>query len=362
MCSSGLFRSYLVLCLCAAVFIMLPHDLIAADENHGGITEYEIVSKAPMVIGKSDRTTSYFMNINVYSDPDLNLHSYSTYSIDYTNKENRLLEKELFQMVGTALAEGDSTGHLVRSDENPDILITMDFYTGKKEQYVPPKTVLTTGIQNVWTYDWGWGHNTPVPITQSHTTEGYTNVSYYRNIRLNFLDFKQLSIGEELEVPPLIWVGEVDSEGSSSDIRTVAPVILDQLLSEYPEKSGRVMHQRQVRKTRYGSIGVAVDPKDNRIVKYIEPGSPAAAAGLQVGDKLLRFINGRSKDHAKVGKDVLDVKINKRNPRSSWMTSGYYWDIIMNTKPDEVELMIKRAGVRSSISVHVTPVVKEYLW
>lgn len=78
MCSSGLFRSYHVLCLCAAVLIMLPHDVIAADENHCGLTEYEIVSKAPMVIGKSGRTTSYFMNINVYSDPDLNLHSYST--------------------------------------------------------------------------------------------------------------------------------------------------------------------------------------------------------------------------------------------------------------------------------------------
>jgi len=154
------------------------------------------------------RTNTYQMNLKVYSDPDVDLSSYRTYSIDYTNLDNRLLENQLFQVVGAYfwVREKDfpQSHLLVKSDENPDVLITMDFYTRKREEYIPPKTVVTTRVENVWSSNlFGWGGYAPVPITESQTTQGYTNVSYYRNIRLNFLDFKKLSGEEALEVPPL---------------------------------------------------------------------------------------------------------------------------------------------------------------
>ncbi|MCK4648461.1 DUF4136 domain-containing protein, partial [bacterium] len=151
-------------------------------------------------------TLHYVMNIKAYKDPDKNLSSYKTFAIDYTDKKNPLLEKELFKMVETALTEGIYEGFekgLTHSEDNPDILITMNFYTGKKEEYTPPETVITTRVAAGWTsgfigQSWYGGYE-PVPITESHTKPGYTKVSYYRNIRLNFLDYSELKSGKKLK-------------------------------------------------------------------------------------------------------------------------------------------------------------------
>ena len=298
---------------------------------------------------KVPQTTTYQMNIMVYSDPDIDLSSYRTYSIDYTNVDNRLLEKQLFQIVESVFSKEIESPQLIRSDENPDILITMDFYTGKREEYVPPKTVVTTRVENVWSSAlFDWGGYTPVPITESHTTQGYTNVSYYRNTRLNFLDFKQLNGEKTLEVPPLIWVGEVESEGYSSDIRVIAPVVLNQLLSEFSKKSGRTMTGRIQFKTTYGYIGISVDSKDRSIIVGVDPGSPAERVGINVGDKLLTVNKKKVSKGPKIVNDILDAP--------------YFKYVISNSGNRNVSLVVKSADRKKKYKVEITPIVKSQEW
>ncbi len=345
--------------VCATILIFMSSTLSAADGTSHALEEWQLASQDWQQVipflgdAKVPRTVVYNMNIKTYSDPDVDLSSYRTYSIDYTNIENRLLEKELFQVVGAYYwmkgKDFPQSHLLVRSDETPDILITMDFYTGKREEYVPPKTVVTTRVENVWSSSlFGWGGYTPVPITESHTTQGYTTVSYYRNIRLNFLDFKKLSSEEALEVPPLIWVGEVESEGYSSDIRLIAPVVLNQLLSEFPEKSGRTMTKRRQFKTTYGHIGIAVDSEDRRIIVGVDPDSPAERAGLKAGDKLLTI---NKKKVSKGPKLVIDIT-----------TAPYFEYIISNPGNKSVSLLVKSAERKKKYKVEVTPIVTSQQW
>ena len=238
----------------------------------------------------------------------------------------------------------------MESDENPDVLITMDFYTWKMEEYVPPKTVVTTRVENVWSSSmFGWGGYSPVPITESHTTQGYTNVSYYRNIRLNFLDFEKLSGEEELEVPPLIWVGEIESEGYSSDIRDIARVVLVQLLLEFPEKSGRTMTGRRQFETTYGYIGISVDSQDRRIIVGVDPDSPAERAGLKAGDKLLT---------------VNKEKVSKGPPKiiSDIIEASYFKYVISNPGNKSISLVVKSAERKKKYTVAVTPIVTSQQW
>jgi hypothetical protein len=179
----------------------------------------------------SPHNYDYTPTLHIYKDPDKDVSSYRTYAFDYTSKDNPLLEKELFKMLDGILAKNG----LKRDNDNPDILLTMSFYVGRKEAYIPPQTITTTRVENIWSTGMiGMtltGYNTPVPITETQTTAGYTKVSYYKNIRLNFLDYSKIKSGEKLKAPPLVYMAEGDQEGESSDIRDEAPVMLDMLVN-----------------------------------------------------------------------------------------------------------------------------------
>lgn len=407
--------------------------------------------------GEMPKSNRYVMDVTVYADPDKDLSLYKTFAFDYTNKENRLLEKELFKMVETELIQGlywttakryfvgvgielsgtadgrafnidkvfegtpaksaglkpgdnivevngksvsgmtaeeilaeiksegkpgtdvDITvtregyaeklyfnitletiyiGGLTYSEDNPDILITMNFYTGKKEEFVPPETVETTRYEYVWPTNFSAGEEVwlgdltgallnPEPITESHTKPGYTKVSYYRNIRLNFLDYSELESGEELEVPPLIWVGEAESEGSSSDIRDVAPVLLSELLGEFPSKTEKESTRKRYLTT-YGSIGIGLDKNDLRIIRKVIPGLPGEKAGLRVGDKILK-IDGKK------------MKKNTKYVKNDFFNNIYYSNILGNPGYREVELEVESPDPKTKRTVVILPEEKTTL-
>jgi len=353
---SKFFDNIAFLFIFSTILAIVWNTSSAAEDSSYPLEEWQVAKqdwgKVSPLLGdvKVPTTIQYQMNIKVYSDPDIDYSSYRTYSIDYTNKENRLLEKGLFKILESAISYRMGTRELVRSDEDPDILITMDFYTGRKEEYVPPATVVTTRVEQVWSSSlFGWSGYTPVPITESQTTQGQTNVWYYRNIRLNFLDFKKLSSEEELDVPPLIWIGEVESEGSSSDIRDIAFVVLNQLLSEFPEPSGRKMTNRIQFKTTYGHIGISVDSKDRRKIVGVAPDSPAERAGVKAGDKLLT---------------VNKKKISKGPPKyiTDIIAAPYFKYVISNPGNNNVSLLIKSAERKKKYKVEILPIVTWQEW
>lgn len=310
----------------------------------------EPIDEWNLAMVEMQNTTSYVMNIKAYKDPDKDLSSYKTFTFDYTCKENPLLEKELFKTVETILTEGiyGSKGRgLKHSKENPDLLITMNFYTGKKEEYTPPETIVTTRIKQVWTSGHiGFtmaGRYENVPITESHTKPGYTKVSYYRNIRLNFLDYSKLTSGKKLEIPPLVWIGEVDNEGSFSDIRAVAPVLLYELLGEFPAKTG-IKTIRKDYLTTYGSIGVKLDEKDIWLIREVLPGSPAEKAGLKEGNIILK----------------VDGKVLKG--LAHFVPNPYCSGVSSNLEGKEVEFEVWCPTSKTKRTVRLIPEKKTRLW
>jgi hypothetical protein len=274
------------------------------------------------------------VNVKVYRDTEELLAGYKTFNFDYTNKTNPLLEKELFQQLEKALR----VKGLTRVKENPQVLISMDFFIGKREQYTPPTTVTSTELQTVWNSGFiGWdmmGSSSQVPVTSSKTTPGYTTISYYSNIRLNFLNYAKLIEKVKPTVPPLIWMGEADNEGTNPDIRGIAPTMLGELASEFPGQTGKPL-TRYVRLFNYGGIGLGFDPRNWRVVRYIEPASPAAAAGIKPGDVLVK-INGESTEDWST--DAAWTAINPANYR---LGDPYFKYILSNRGDVDVEMVIK---------------------
>lgn len=83
------------------------------------------------------------------------------------------------------------------------------------------------------------------PIKQ----EGYTATAFYRNISIHIADYKSYLTTGKLD---FIWEGNVDSNGSNSDLLTVAPYLIDGLLDEFPYRSGKP-NRRRVFMDRYNN-------------------------------------------------------------------------------------------------------------
>lgn len=289
------------------------------------------------------------INIKTYKDTEESLANYKTYNFDYTNKTNPLLEKELFGQLEKVLH-----GHgLTRTEKNPQITVSMDFFIGKKEQYTPPTTVTNTELKTVWNfaslgYSYG-GFTSEVPVTSSHTTPGYTTITYYTNIRLNFLNHSKLVKGIKLETPPLIWIGEADSEGVESDIRGIAPVMFGELMGEFPEKSSKGP-KRYASRCRYGGLGLGFATTDWRLVRFVEPFSVAAVHGIKAGDIIMKVNSERAEINwaAKGARYLKNIKLFR--PKDP-----YFKYVLSNRGDMDVELVIKSAETGKMVALKMRP-------
>ncbi|MFA6006881.1 MAG: PDZ domain-containing protein [Candidatus Paceibacterota bacterium] len=288
------------------------------------------------------------INVRTYRDTDEPLADYKTFDFDYTNKTNPLLEKELFRDLEKILLSQGMT----RAKKNPQTVISMDFFSGKKEQYTPPTTITSTEVKYDWNIvtlgdSWG-GMTSAVPITSSRTTPGYTTTTFYSNIRLNFLNHAKLASGKKLEIPPMIWMGEADNEGLDPDIRGIAPVMLAELIGEFPEKSDK-SPKRRVCRSRYSGLGLGFGPKDWRLINHVEPHSVAAENGINPGDFILK-INGKN-----VGNWPVYNRSYTGDPARYRAKDPYFQDVLANKKNSEVELVIKSAETGKKITVKMRP-------
>lgn len=326
-----------------------------------GLSNFSYTSEASIVGAIADRAWDFNshdfpivlptqeINIRTYKDADELLGNFKTYNFDYTNKTNPLLEKELFgQLEKVLLSRG-----IMRVEKNPQITISMDFFIGKKEQYTPPTTVSNTELRTVWNYGMiGWtpgGFASSIPVTSSHTVPGYTTITYYTNIRLNFLNHAKLAEGVKLETPPLIWIGEADSEGIESDIRGIAPVMFGELIREFPEKSEK-SPKRYASRCRYSGLGIGFATTDWRLVRFVEPFSVAASHGIKPGDIIMK-VNGERAEINWVAKGSQYLK----NVNLFRAKDPYFKYVLSNHGDTEVELVIKSAETGKTVTLKIRP-------
>lgn len=197
------------------------------------------------LLGQGCASSFIDMNVKAYSDPEKSpptARSFTVVPLGLTMKDP-LLEKELLFLVKQRLlAKG-----LVYDEQKPDVLVALVGYIGPFERYVPPSTFYwpmpssTSSTTNVL----GTVGSTSVSGTSTTTSsgtkyvpitrQGYTVTQYYRNIQV--VMGERALTGGEAKVD-VVWSGEVDSSGGSADLVVVAPTLLDQLLAEFPRRTG----------------------------------------------------------------------------------------------------------------------------
>ena len=176
------------------------------------------------------------INLNVYSDFEVNFLNYYTFDFEYTDTENPPQEKRLSQIIGNKL---ENMG-LKRDTKNPDILIFLSAYVGKKEQYVPPTQQITTRHNVAWNI-WTGLHNRQ--YIESKQVGDYTRTTYLHSLKVAFLDANRAK--KASKTPPIIWQGECDQEFTDKNIEAFTQKVFTEMINLF----SNAVKSSKIRKT-----------------------------------------------------------------------------------------------------------------
>ncbi|MDR1198211.1 MAG: DUF4136 domain-containing protein [Prevotellaceae bacterium] len=214
------------------------------------------------------------------SDREIDFFNYRTFDFEYTSQKQPLEEKNLAAVVEKIL---ESKG-LTRDRENPDMLVLLDFFSDKKEQYIPPTEQIQTRYRthyNVFTKR----YESRQYISSS--TEGdYTKTEYLTSLDIIFMDAKKAKDGNS-NVPPVIW------SASYENISYNKPVILSEAQNCYPVMLNFYPFVGWQYDFAYCDWGIYVDTKYSKTIAKVLPNSFAEKIGLQKDDiiQLINFVN-----------------------------------------------------------------------
>lgn len=174
------------------------------------------------------------VDVRSYSDPTKinELAQLKNFSLTSAYPSNLLLEKELLYLLKNMLV---SKGY-VYNEEHPDFFVSVNFI-------IDTVQIQETELVTV---------HTPGPISRKTGLIGTDKSTYYGEIttepeQTDIIPIERTIIGyhklitvyfESPKGAPL-WKGEVESTDRTSDLLVVAPTLLDELLAEFPYKTGK---------------------------------------------------------------------------------------------------------------------------
>lgn len=218
--------------------------------------------------------------ITTLADNSIDILDSISFDFDYSSQVDPLMEKTLLNKLENHLVKLG----LKRNTENPDILILINFYSGQKDNYVPPQQITSTKIKTY--FNWYWGY-IPVPVTDSKTISGYTETNYLINISLKFLDANKI---ENSKLPPVVWSGAYSEVGSKKVfISDAADDIYKILLYQFPLTTFENAENVVIDNFTYTGL---IFNKDNmNQIADVIPGSSADKAGIRKGDII--YLHGK---------------------------------------------------------------------
>jgi len=240
---------------------------------------------------RSKKTTNQAANSYANStmrDPEAQFENYNTFDFEFTNQTEPLLEKKLASTLESCIVQRG----LKRDRENPDLLVFINFFSGNEKQYIPPTQKISTRYQfgyDIWS---GWGNKQYV---ESQQVGGYTQVNYFATMKLAFMDAQKAK--QQVKTPPIVWQSEMNGSFMSAvDLQAIAYNVYSGMLEHFPVSDFNTNATEKETASVNGSIkgdgnyfytGICYDVKQPNLVVYVYPESPAAKAGIAVGDKII---------------------------------------------------------------------------
>ncbi len=166
------------------------------------------------------------------------------------------------------------------------MIIIIDFYSDRRDQYVPPTQRIVTRYKYGYAIGSGWGTRQYVETQKSGD---YTKTEYLTKLTITMLDAKNMI--SEPNKSANIWAANYETLSSRKvDIKAFTDAIGLAMLNCFPIKDiGRMLVSS------YWGIGLLFDNDKNGLIVGVMPDSPAEKAGIKVGDELISTKPGSSR-------------------------------------------------------------------
>lgn len=215
-------------------------------------------------------------------------HNYRTFAFSPFDESTRQLDERINAIFIRALAEIG----LKYDPDDPDFII-QTYYSYESNPLYKADSPTFGSYQPVWRFDTRNNRMVKVPLYDPSEAVRVDDIAYNLEFGYRFYDRKFIETGNMM----LIWEGEVKERLSSHyDLIDYLEMNLPLLLKKFPNSGNRAFGTYHVNYLKYNYTGIGYDMNDLKTIVSVDPGSPAAKAGILAGDLVIN-IQGQSFDH-----------------------------------------------------------------
>ena len=267
-------------CTCPPSRVFSEDELLALYDNEG-------------------RSDMLFSRYDTYRDNNVDFYKYKTYDLEFSEGGSPDMYKKQF---ADELIQKLSSYGLVRDTENPQMLLVVELFSGRKEQYTPPSTSISTSYKYGYDIFKGWG---AYQYITSEQTAGHNDVSNMFKITVSVMDVAQMK--QKATIPPVLWSINCSREYG------IGKTIMDFAQFEFFSQAFLSFKPLNVficpmacNWTYY--LGIYFDGNNPSVVAAVDPNGPAAKAGFKAGSEILSYKNKYDSDVRNYGKKYIPSK------------------------------------------------------
>ncbi|MBK5194755.1 MAG: PDZ domain-containing protein [Proteiniphilum sp.] len=230
----------------------------------------------------------FLMPIKTTTNEDALYYSYRTFAFAPSDERTRDLDERINAIFIRALSEKG----LRFSPDDPDFII-QTYYSYQNNSMFKNDSPTFGSYQPAWRFDLRNHRTVKVPLYDPSEAVRVDDIAYNLEFGYRFYDRKFIEAGEM----NLIWESEAKERLSSHyDLIDYLEMNLPLMLLKFPYPGNLSFATYQVKYLKYNYTGIGYDMNDLKSVVSVNPGSPAAVAGIQPGD-IVTNIQGQSFSH-----------------------------------------------------------------
>lgn len=255
-------------------------------------------------------------------------HNYRTFAFSPSDESTRQLDERINAIFIRALAKVG----LQYDPGDPDFIIqTYYSYEGNPMYKVGSPTF--GSYQPVWRFDTRNNRMVKVPLYDPSEAVRVDDVAFNLEFGYRFYDRKFLEAGDKM----IIWESEAKERlNSHYDLVDYLEMNLPLLLKKFPNCGNKSFGTFDVNYLKYNYTGIGYNMNDLKTVVSVDPGSPAARAGILPGDVIVN-IQGQDFDHTSQSltegyRRFLAETMNLRDKNTRYTDSNgfkecMFWDV-----------------------------------